>query len=202
MKASTAILAGAGLAISAVLGFSGVAAAEQPADCEARLQVLADAEAEFKSAVAVGERRANELGLSAGAIAFGKAALNDGLTAAEKAELLVHIPAVIAGGGGGDADVKLALRVEAAANALNTAQDNAEDCDEPTPPPAVPADLDCNDFPLADGRTALDVLKETPDVDEHNLDNNGNGVPCEAPDNDAQDDVVPDTSNGVATGVA
>lgn len=197
MKASTAILAGAGLAMSTILSLTGVAvAANQPPDCAARLQVLADAKAEFNTAVALGERRANALGLSAGAIAFGKAALQDGLTAAEKAELLVHIPAVIAGGGGSDADVKLALRVEAAANALNKAEDEAKDCNPPVPPQG---DLDCEDFPLADGRTAEDVLKETPDVDENHIDNNGNGIPCEAPE---QDDVVPDTSNGVATGLA
>lgn len=200
MKASTAILAGASLAMSTIISLTGVAiAADQPADCEARLQVLADAEAEFNTAVALGERRANDLGLSAGAIAFGKATLQDGLTAGEKAELLIHLPAVIAGGGGSDADLQLALRVEAAANALNRAQDDAEDCPKPADPST---DLDCDDF--ADDNAAQAKLDEDKS-DPHNLDTDGDGIACEVNvdlDED-EDDVVPsDTSNGVATGLA
>lgn len=199
MKRSSAVLAGAGLAMSTILSLSGVAiAADQPSDCEARLQVLADAQSEFDSAVAVGKRRASDLRLSTDLIVRVEGMLKDGISAGERAEILLHGAIVAAAGGGNESDLKLAARIEAAANALNKAQDDAEDCPrDPAPEP----DLDCGDF--ADDAAAQAKLDED-ESDPHNLDTDGDGIACE--DNvdldEDEDDVVPDTSNGVATGLA
>jgi hypothetical protein len=78
----------------------------------------------------------------------------------------------------------------------------------PTPAPAPEEDLDCADFPLSSGRTAQQVLDETPGEDPHGLDADGDRRACEpgqdtaADGSDLGDDdddvVVP--SGGVATG--
>lgn len=75
----------------------------------------------------------------------------------------------------------------------------------PPPPPAF-VDLDCIDFPL-NGRTAQDVLDETPGEDPHNLDANGNRIACEVVADDNNNDNPPPPQQviqvpvgGVATG--
>jgi hypothetical protein len=60
-----------------------------------------------------------------------------------------------------------------------------------TPPPADeapdPINLDCADFPLADGRTSQQVLDSTPGEDPHGLDADGDRVACEAGEDTAPD---------------
>lgn len=75
----------------------------------------------------------------------------------------------------------------------------------PPPPPAF-VDLDCIDFPL-NGKTAQDVLDETPGRDPHNLDANGNRIACEVVADDNNNDNPPPPAQviqipvgGVATG--
>src|SRR5690606_13928281 len=64
---------------------------------------------------------------------------------------------------------------------------------EPTPTPADPdedllpaVDLDCKDFPLADGRTAQDILNEFPG-DPHGLDADEDRIACEPGQDTAAD---------------
>lgn len=127
------------------------------------------------------------------------------------------------------ANVDLRGKVDAALKVLDRSfADAHSDCAPATttPPPATttttvpptstprPADLDCNDFPLPDGRTAQDVLLA--DLTDPNvLDANNNKIACEAadgfdpsaPNGDGpivsdSDNVVPDVSDGIATGLA
>lgn len=204
-------LATAGLAAALlVVAPAGVAlAADDPKDCDARRVVLANAQSEFSNAVALAETRASNLGFDRGVIDDAKARLEDGLTSAEKTGLLVHLPALLAAGGGSDSDLALANRVEAAANALETAQDAVDECGESNEGTPDPLNLDCGDFPLADGRTAQQILDSTPGEDPHGIDADDDRRACEPGqdtvdnttpvDNDNDDEVVV-PSGGVATG--
>ena len=57
----------------------------------------------------------------------------------------------------------------------------------PTTEPAPFTDLDCKDFPLADGRTAQQVLDSTPDDDPHGLDADKDRIACEPGQDTAPD---------------
>jgi hypothetical protein len=100
-------------------------------------------------------------------------------------------------------DVADETDAKALADARETARKAADKaCGVPTTtPPPDPAELDCDDFPLSDGRTAQDVLDENQD-DPHQLDEDGDLVACEADDPAAggsnQDD-DPGTSGDVVT---
>lgn len=187
-----------GLALAlALLGWAGTAMAQADPDCAAKLRVVDTAQEQLNDALAAAEKRAKELGLSAGLVASVKADVEGGLSTAEKTGILANLPIIVAAGGGGQADLDLALRVEAKANALAEAQDAAEGCE-------VRKDLDCVDFPLPDGKTAQDVYNEDKS-DPNNLDANNNGKPCEGGSTDFIEDVDlyrPDTSGGIATGGA
>lgn len=110
-------------------------------------------------------------------------AAKDALTA-RKAEL-VKAEAKLAADGpkvaGLRAQVELAIaaRDKACAPATTT----------PAPQPD-PAELDCGDFPLADGRTAQQVLDADQD-DPHQLDEDGDLVACEADDPAANPPATP-----------
>lgn len=84
-----------------------------------------------------------------------------------------------------------------------------------TPAPTTEAppfnDLDCRDFPLADGRTAQDILNQTPTDDPNGLDADEDRIACEPgqdtaadggdiADNDEPVGDVVTPSGGVATG--
>jgi hypothetical protein len=83
-----------------------------------------------------------------------------------------------------------------------------------TPPPTTtpaprPVDLNCDDFPLSDGRTAQQIL-DADLTDPNVLDANNNKIACEVADGNGgdeyedstSDNVVPDVSEGIETGVA
>jgi hypothetical protein len=65
-----------------------------------------------------------------------------------------------------------------------------------TPPPPPFVDLDCSDFPLANDRTAQQVLDETPGADPHNLDTDGDRVACEAGEDTAPADDAQNSAPG------
>jgi hypothetical protein len=81
-------------------------------------------------------------------------------------------------------------------------------CDEPDPKPNPDPDFNCIDFPLRDGRSAQDVLDETPGEDPHGIDSDGDRVACEpgqdtAPADDDDDDfdqIGTPPTGGVDTG--
>jgi hypothetical protein len=188
----------------AFTGLAGVALAQEettppPTNCDRLLGALDKARTDQSAAVKAAEARAVELGLSSSLISNVTEDLTGGLSAGEKAAALSHLPEVIAAGGGNSDDLKLALRVEEASSLLATAEKDARGC-EPEPV----GDLDCNDFPLADGRTAQEVFDEDKN-DPHNLDADDNGIPCEFGDtdyDDTSDYYIPDTSDGISTGGA
>lgn len=193
----------AALALALVVmavGWAGVATAQvAPAEevtCE-------EATSTFDGLLADARERAAELNIGAGIVAEAEAALAGGVSTGERLALLRHVPVLT--GVLTDADVKLLADLEVAANVRQEA------CTA-TPPPVDPdedvivGDLDCKDFPLPDGRTALDVYNEDPATDRHNLDADNNGIPCEFGDKDGfrdtSDNYRPDTSDGIATGGA
>jgi hypothetical protein len=108
----------------------------------------------------------------------------------------------------------LRARLEAAISDRDDACDDADPTSTPpttTPAPEEPpaVDLDCGDFPLADGRTAQQVLDSTPGADPNGLDSDGDRVACEPGQDTASDEAdggngvgsVAVPSGGVATGV-
>lgn len=93
--------------------------------------------------------------------------------------------------------------------------EDPEPTETTTPAPTTEAppfnDLDCRDFPLADGRTAQDILNQTPTDDPNGLDADEDRIACEPgqdtaadggdiADNDEPVGDVVTPSGGVATG--
>jgi len=94
-----------------------------------------------------------------------------------------------------------------------TPTEEPEPSEEPEPDPNF-VDLDCKDFPLADGRTAQQILNETPNDDPHGLDADKDRIACEPGQDTAADSSsdfadsgevvsgrVARPSGGVSTGV-
>jgi len=112
-----------------------------------------------------------------------------------------------------DADRLQDVADETDVDALTETRDAArkaadEACGTPTTTTPPDVDLDCGDFPLADGRTAQEVLDSTPGDDPNGLDSDGDRVACEpgedtavVGDDDTGSGSVVTPSGGVNTGV-
>lgn len=181
------IVVGAVLALGLSSTAAIAATADEPVDCATAIEALVAARADADAGDAEIEQLRDEQEALDKAVADAQAALDEATDPAEIPALQAALN--VAKKAAEDAQAVLDEKV-AADEVLNQLVIDAqvkvsELCGNEDPAPD-PADLDCSDFPLADGRTAQDVLDETPNTDPHNLDIDGDRIACEYGDVDDQ----------------